>query len=83
MWLDAGIGGAWVCASCLTLSWPMPLAQRSIVHLAFFYGYTYPEIAAIVGCPVNTVKTRMFYARERLKPALDLAMSVENSDERR
>ena len=29
MWLDAGIGGAWVCASCLTLSWPMPLAQRS------------------------------------------------------
>lgn len=61
----------------------LPLAQRSIVHLAFFYGYTYPEIAAIVGCPVNTVKTRMFYARERLKPALDLAMSVENSDERR
>lgn len=61
----------------------LPLAQRSIVHLAFFYGYTYPEIAAIVGCPVNTVKTRMFYARERLRPELDLAMTLENADERR
>ena len=61
----------------------LPLAQRSIVHLAFFYGYTYPEIAAIVGCPVNTVKTRMFYARERLRPVLDLATDSENADERR
>ncbi|MBK8956969.1 MAG: sigma-70 family RNA polymerase sigma factor [Proteobacteria bacterium] len=61
----------------------LPLAQRSIVQLAFFYGYSYPEIAAIVGCPVNTVKTRMFYARERLKPALELAMSLENADDSR
>ena len=58
----------------------LPAAQRSIVHLAFFYGYSYSEIAKIVGCPVNTVKTRMFYARERLRPALDRAMYKENSD---
>jgi len=58
----------------------LPLAQRTIVHLAFFYGYSYAEIAAIVDCPVNTVKTRMFYARERLRPVLDLALSVESSD---
>jgi RNA polymerase sigma-70 factor (ECF subfamily) len=55
----------------------LPLAQRSIVHLAFFYGYTYTEIAEIVGCPVNTVKTRMFYARERLRPVLDQALARE------
>ena len=55
----------------------LPLVQRSIVHLAFFYGYTYPEIAEIVGCPVNTVKTRMFYARERLRPVLELAVAQE------
>lgn len=61
----------------------LPLAQRSIVHLAFFYGHTYPEIAEIVGCPVNTVKTRMFYARERLRPLLDQALQEENADERR
>jgi RNA polymerase sigma-70 factor (ECF subfamily) len=61
----------------------LPLAQRSIVHLAFFYGYSYAEIAEIVGCPVNTVKTRMFYARERLRPVLDRAMALENDDDKR
>jgi RNA polymerase sigma-70 factor (ECF subfamily) len=30
----------------------------------------YREIAGIVGCPVDTVKTRMFHARRRLKLAL-------------
>ena len=55
----------------------LPIAQRSIVHLAFFYGYSYPEIAQIVDCPVNTVKTRMFYARERLRPLLDQAAQGE------
>jgi RNA polymerase sigma factor (sigma-70 family) len=53
----------------------LPAAQRSIVHLAFFYGHSYSEIAEIVGCPVNTVKTRMFYARARLRAVLDQAMS--------
>lgn len=33
------------------------------------------EVADVVGCPVNTVKTRMFYARQRLK-ALLLAAGV-------
>ena len=61
----------------------LPAAQRSIVHLAFFYGYSYSEIAQIVGCPVNTVKTRMFYARQRLRSVLDRAMNKENSDENR
>jgi RNA polymerase sigma-70 factor, ECF subfamily len=28
------------------------------------------EIAAIVDCPVDTVKTRMFHARRRLKKVL-------------
>ena len=29
-------------------------------------GCRYREIAQIVGCPVDTVKTRMFHARKRL-----------------
>ena len=60
----------------------LPMAQRSIVHLAFFYGYTYAEIAEIVDYPVNTVKTRMFYARERLRPVLDLALERSRRDGR-
>lgn len=58
----------------------LPAAQKSIVHLAFFYGYSYSEIAQIVGCPVNTVKTRMFYARARLRPVLEQAMIRERPD---
>jgi RNA polymerase sigma-70 factor, ECF subfamily len=41
--------------------------QRAVVELTYFYGYSYEDIAAIVECPVNTVKTRMFYARAKLK----------------
>jgi Sigma-70, region 4 len=31
---------------------------------------SYQEIAAIMGCPVNTVKTRMWHARQYLTQAL-------------
>lgn len=44
--------------------------QRAVVELTYFYGRSYQEIAEIVGCPVNTVKTRMFHARRRLKELL-------------
>jgi RNA polymerase sigma factor (sigma-70 family) len=44
--------------------------QRAVVELAYYYGLAYTEIAEIVGCPVNTVKTRMFHARRRLKELL-------------
>lgn len=44
--------------------------HRAVVELTYFYGCSYEEIAAIVGCPVNTVKTRMFHARAKLKGLL-------------
>jgi RNA polymerase sigma factor (sigma-70 family) len=44
--------------------------QRTVIELTYYEGCTYREIAAIVGCPVDTVKTRMFYARRRLKSLL-------------
>jgi RNA polymerase sigma-70 factor (ECF subfamily) len=44
--------------------------QRAVVELTYFYGLAYQEIAEIVGCPVNTVKTRMFHARRRLRELL-------------
>ena len=44
--------------------------QRAVVELTYFYGLSYQEIGAIVDCPVNTVKTRMFHARRRLKELL-------------
>jgi RNA polymerase sigma-70 factor (ECF subfamily) len=44
--------------------------QRAVVELTYFYGCSYKEIAEIVSCPVNTVKTRMFHARRKLKTLL-------------
>jgi len=44
--------------------------HRAVVELAYFYGSSYEEIAAIAGVPVNTVKTRMFYARAKLRKVL-------------
>jgi RNA polymerase sigma-70 factor (ECF subfamily) len=41
--------------------------QRAAVELTYFHGFSYPEIAQIVECPTDTVKTRMFHARKRLK----------------
>ncbi len=40
--------------------------QRSVVELTYYFGYSYIEISEIMGCPVNTVKTRMFHARRNL-----------------
>lgn len=48
----------------------LPPDQRLVVELTFFAGCSYPEIARIAGCPVNTVKTRMFSARRRLRDIL-------------
>ena len=46
--------------------------HRAVIELTYFYGCSYEEIAAIVACPVNTVKTRMFHARAKLKKLLPL-----------
>lgn len=48
----------------------LPAEQRTVVELTYYYGLPYQEIAEIMGCPVNTVKTRMFHARRRLKELL-------------
>jgi RNA polymerase sigma-70 factor (ECF subfamily) len=48
-------------------------------HRRFPHGFAYQEIAQIMGCPVNTVKTRMFHARRRLRellPGLGVSRAV-------
>jgi len=45
-------------------------AHRAVVDLTYFHGIGYREIAEIVDCPVDTVKTRMLHARRRLRGML-------------
>jgi RNA polymerase sigma-70 factor (ECF subfamily) len=44
--------------------------QRAVIELTYYHGCAYREIAEIMGCPVDTVKTRMFHARRRLRQLL-------------
>jgi RNA polymerase sigma-70 factor, ECF subfamily len=51
----------------------LPVEQRLTLELAYHMGHSLEEIAVITGCPVGTVKARMFHAREKLRhylPAL-------------
>ena len=44
--------------------------HRTVVELTYLHDFGYKEIAEIMDCPVDTVKSRMFYARRNLKTAL-------------
>lgn len=55
------------------LAWALdtlPVDQRAVMNLTCYHGMGYQEIGEIMNCPVNTVKTRMFYARRRLRTLL-------------
>lgn len=57
----------------------LPLEQRTVVELTYYHGFSYQEIGEIMSCPVNTVKTRMFHARRRLRellPGLGVSRAV-------
>jgi RNA polymerase sigma-70 factor (ECF subfamily) len=56
-WLGAGLG-------------KLPHEQRMVLELAYHLGHSCEEIAEIMQCPTNTVKTRMFHARRKLKGLL-------------
>jgi RNA polymerase sigma-70 factor, ECF subfamily len=48
----------------------LPLEQRLAVQLCYELGHSCEEIATIMDCPVNTVKTRLFHARAKLQKLL-------------
>ena len=40
--------------------------HRAVIELTLYQGLAYQEIAIILDCPENTVKTRMFHARKKI-----------------
>ena len=48
----------------------LPPKQRLTIMLVYYLGLTYEETAAATGSPVNTIKTRMFHARRKLREYL-------------
>jgi RNA polymerase sigma factor (sigma-70 family) len=63
---DAGLSqlelDEWLESALNTLS----PEHRAVIELTYYEGLHYSEIAAIMGCPENTVKTRMHHARKNL-----------------
>lgn len=53
----------------------LPAEQRAVIELTFYDGLPYQEIAKVLDCPENTVKTRMFRARKKLHA---FAATLEN-----
>jgi RNA polymerase sigma-70 factor, ECF subfamily len=74
---EAETDGQWLALGLSRL----PVEQRMALELTYTLGHSCEEVAAILDCPVNTVKTRLFRARETLKQVLPTlaGMSGENS----
>ena len=64
--LDAAETGEWVALAMQQL----PTDQQLTLELAYGQGHSCEEIARIMDCPVNTVKSRMFQARNKLRTIL-------------
>jgi len=51
--------------------------HRECMHLVFFEGLSLAEVAAVQHCPENTVKTRLFHARQKIKNCLQRMVERE------
>ena len=49
----------------------LSIEHRTIVVLHYYLGFTVEEAAAVIGIPVGTAKSRLHYAMEALRAALD------------
>lgn len=54
--------------------------HRIVVELCYFEGYSLEEIAQIVDCPANTVKTRLYHARNKLRTLIEAARQQLTAD---
>jgi RNA polymerase sigma-70 factor (ECF subfamily) len=65
----------WVGAALLQLA----EEQRTVLELFYRFGHSCEEIAAMVDCPTNTVKTRMYQGRRKMRRLLPRLAGFETS----
>jgi len=74
-WSD-GDDREWVAAALGQLT----EEQRTALELFYRFGNSCEEIAEIVDCPANTVKTRMYYGRRNMRRVLPRLAGLTNRD---
>jgi len=57
----------------------LPNNHREVLDLIFLQEMNYEDISQIINIPVNTVKTRVYYAKEKLRDILNF-MGVTKDD---
>jgi RNA polymerase sigma-70 factor (ECF subfamily) len=57
----------------------LPEEQRMALELSYRQGHSCQQIADSVGCPLSTVKTRMFHGRRKLRQLLPKLAAGRNS----
>jgi len=68
---DAGIAAQDLSQIISRLMDRLSVDHRIVLQLAYFQEFSVSQISEILDCPENTVKTRMFYARQRLRALLE------------
>lgn len=71
---DEGAIGALVAGQVRDALGRLPAEQRRVLALAYYGGYTQREVAAMIGVPLGTVKSRMFTGVARLRSLLGPAV---------
>jgi RNA polymerase sigma-70 factor, ECF subfamily len=54
----------------------LPEEQRTAIVLKEYHGLTFQEIADLIGCPLSTVKTRLYQGLTVLRRELNKTASV-------
>lgn len=52
----------------------LPPSQRECLYLVFFHGLSLAEVARLEECPENTVKTRVFHAKRKIRQCLEVLL---------
>ncbi len=58
-----------LCAAVYAAVDALPDEQRTAIWLREFQGLSYPQVGAAMSCPVGTVRSRIFRARDAVNPA--------------